>query len=191
MPAFLTKLSPVFAISFLSIASILGADASHAQGQNPQRNTFSCDRIQGTPTTVVTTVRGRVPMIRWSKSFTGRYQNLRLRCNEVSARLEQFNRQGKLKFIRTGNVNNYPVLCVDREVSGNSCPHSAVLVTLPRGADGGLVLQQMLDLRARASGKPINLSGKQLVTYRQGDAYVDLNFLLNGVSVSQNHSRII
>lgn len=179
IPAFLNKLSPICAIGLISICSTGVVDPALASSNNPQRNTFSCERIQGTPTTVVKTVHGRIPMIRWSKSFTGRYKNLKLRCSEVSARLERFNHQGKLKFIRTGNVNGYPVLCVDREVSGNSCPPTAVLVTLPRGADGGLVLQQMLDLRARASGRTINLSGNQLVTYRNGDAYVHLDRLLD------------
>jgi Circadian oscillating protein COP23 len=179
MPPFVSKLSPIFAIGCLSLLGILWTDTSRAESFHPPTPKFYCDRIQGSPTTIVKNIRGRVPMIRWSKSFTGRYQSLNLRCREVSARLERFHRQGRLKFIRTGNVNSYPVLCVDREVSGNSCPPSAILLTLSRGTDGGLVLQKMLDLRARASGKPINLSGKQLVTYRNGDAYVNLELIIN------------
>jgi hypothetical protein len=36
----------------------------------------------------------------------------------------------------------------------------------------------MLDLRARASGRIIQLSGKQLVQYRNRDAYVNIDLLL-------------
>lgn len=139
---------------------------------------FSCELLGGAPTTVVKTIRGNLPMIHWVRSFTGKYNNISQRCGEVSNRLDRFNRDGKLKYIRTGNVNTYPVLCVDSGVSGNTCPKSSVLVTLPKGTDSAQVLQQMLDLRARASGRIIQLSGKQLVQYRNRDAYVNIDLLL-------------
>jgi hypothetical protein len=147
-------------------------------GQSQSDRKFSCELVNGLPTTVVQTVRGSIPTIHWVKSFTGKYNNVSQRCNEVSARLDRFNRNGQLKFIRTGNVNSYPVLCVDSGVSGNTCPISSVLVTLTRGTDSGQMLQQMLDLRARASGRIIQLSGEQLVRYRNGDAYVSIDRLL-------------
>jgi Circadian oscillating protein COP23 len=139
---------------------------------------FRCELIGGVPTTVVKTVKGNMPTIRWVKSFTGRYNSVNQRCGEVSARLDRFNQSGKLKFIRTGNVNNYPVLCVDTGVSGNTCPMNNVLVTLPKGTDSSQMLQQMLDLRAQAAGKTIQLSGEQLVRYQNGDAYVNIDRLL-------------
>jgi Circadian oscillating protein COP23 len=117
-------------------------------------------------------------MIHWVKSFTGRYSSVGNRCHEVSMRLDRFNRDSKLKFIRTGNVNSYPVLCVDTGVSGNTCPQASVLVTLPKGTDSARMLEQMLDLRARASGRIIQLSGAQLISYRNGDAYVSIDRLL-------------
>ena len=51
-------------------------------------------------------------------------------------------------------------------------------MTLPKGTDSSQILQEMLDLRARASGNIINLGGKQLVSYRNGDAYVSVDRLL-------------
>ncbi len=139
---------------------------------------FRCELINGEPITVVKTARGSMPTIHWVKSFTGRYHHVNQRCREVSARLDRFNRAGQLKFIRTGNVNGYPVLCVDVGVSGNTCPQTRVLVTLPKGTDSSQILQQLLDLRARASGHIIQLSGEQLVLYRNGDAYVSIDRLL-------------
>lgn len=138
---------------------------------------FTCEVVKGVPTTIANTFKGNVPMIRWVKIFTGSYNSGR-RCNEVSMRLDRFNREGKLQFIRTGNVNTYPVLCIDAGVSGNTCPNTSVLVTLPKGTDSSQILQEMLDLRARASGNIINLGGKQLVSYRNGDAYVSVDRLL-------------
>jgi hypothetical protein len=140
---------------------------------------FSCELVKGTPTTIVQTSRGKIPMIRWVKTFTGSYNNIDRRCAEVSSRLDRFNRDGKLNFIRTGNVNTYPVLCADSGVSGNTCPNTSVLVTLPKGTDSSQILQEMLDLRARAAGNIINLSGEQLVRYQNGDAYVNIDRLLS------------
>ena len=163
----------------LLLSTILVIDSQFLQPiqAQPSRK-FQCELVAGIPTTVVQTVRGNIPTIHWVKAFTGRYNNVNQRCAEVSTRLERFNRNGKLKFIRTGNVNSYPVLCVDTGVSGNTCPMTSVLVTLPKGSDSSHILQQMLDLRARAAGKVIQLSGSQLVSYRNGDAYVNIDRLL-------------
>ena len=166
--------------SILLLSPMLVIDSHWAQTiqAQPSRK-FQCELVAGVPTTVVQTVRGSIPTIHWVKTFTGRYNNVNQRCAEVSTRLERFNRNGKLKFIRTGNVNSYPVLCVDTGVSGNTCPMTSVLVTLPKGSDASHILQQMLDLRARAAGKVIQLSGSQLVSYRNGDAYVNIDRLLS------------
>jgi Circadian oscillating protein COP23 len=165
--------------SVLLLGSILAIDVQSVQAipAQPSRK-FQCELVAGIPTTIVKTVRGNIPTIRWVKSFTGRYNNVNQRCAEVSTRLDRFNRNGQLKYIRTGNVNSYPVLCVDTGVSGNTCPMTSVLVTLPKGSDSSHTLQQMLDLRARAAGQIIQLSGKQLVHYRNGDAYVNIDRLL-------------
>jgi hypothetical protein len=146
-----------------------------SQAQSSRK--FKCEMVKGVPTTIANTFKGNVPMIRWVKTFTGSYNSER-RCNEVSMRLDRFNREGKLQFIRTGNVNTYPVLCIDAGVTGNTCPKTSVLVTLPKGTDSSQILQEMLDLRARASGNIINLGGQQLVSYRNGDAYVSIDRLL-------------
>jgi Circadian oscillating protein COP23 len=165
--------------SVVLLGGILAIDSQWAAPIQAQPNRkFQCELVAGIPTTMVKTVRGNIPTIRWVKSFTGRYNNVNQRCAEVSTRLDRFNRNGQLKFIRTGNVNSYPVLCVDTGVSGNTCPMTSVLVTLPKGSDSSHTLQQMLDLRARAAGQIIQLSGKQLVHYRNGDAYVNIERLL-------------
>jgi hypothetical protein len=165
--------------SILLLGGILALDSQPIQASPAQASRkFQCELVAGVPTTMVKTGRGKIPTIHWVKSFTGRYNNVNQRCAEVSTRLDRFNRNGQLKFIRTGNVNSYPVLCVDKGVSGNTCPMTSVLVTLPKGSDSSHILQQMLDLRARAAGRIIQLSGTQLVSYRNGDAYVSIERLL-------------
>jgi Circadian oscillating protein COP23 len=168
------KFSGICLLSAILLIESQWLQPSQAQ---PTRK-FRCEVTAGVPTTIVKTVRGNIPMIHWVKSFTGRYNDVNQRCNEVSNRLDRFDRDGKLRYIRTGNVNTYPVLCVDAGVSGNTCPQNSVLVTLPKGTDSARMLQQMLDLRARASGRIIELSGKQLVRYHNGDAYVNIDLLL-------------
>jgi Circadian oscillating protein COP23 len=167
-----------FASVILLASSITISSQWSIPSQAQSSRKFRCELVNGVPTTLVKTARGNIPAIRWVKSFTGRYNSVDRRCNEVSARLDRFERAGKLKFIRTGNVNSYPVLCVDSGVSGNTCPMASVLVTLPKGTDSSKMLQQMLDLRARASGQIIQLSGEQLVRYQNGDAYVNIDRLL-------------
>jgi hypothetical protein len=168
------KFSGIFLFATVLLIAPQWVQPSQAQ---PSRK-FRCEMVNGEPITVVKTLRGSIPTIRWVKSFTGRYNNINQRCNEVSARLDRFNRDGKLKFIRTGNVNSYPVLCVDAGVSGNTCPKTRVLVTLAKGTDSSQMLQQLLDLRARAAGKMIQLSGEQLISYHHGDVYVSIDRLL-------------
>ncbi len=169
------KFSHVSILSALLAIDLLWMQSARSQ---PSRK-FSCELVNGVPTTIVKTSRGSIPTIRWVNTFTGRYTSAERRCNEVSTRLDRFSVAGKLKFIRTGNVNSYPVLCVDSGVSGNTCPNRNVLVTLPKGTDSGRILQQMLDLRARAAGQSINLGGEQLVRYHHGDAYVSIDRLLS------------
>lgn len=174
MLSLIHKLAGVFFLGTLLTVDIQSSLPSLAQ---PSRK-FRCELVGEVPTTIVQTMRGSIPMIHWVKSFTGRYSNVGNRCQEVSMRLDRFDRDSKLKFIRTGNVNSYPVLCVDTGVSGNTCPQTSVLVTLPKGTDSGQMLDRMLDLRARASGQIIQLSGAQLIRYRNGDAYVNIDRLL-------------
>jgi hypothetical protein len=139
---------------------------------------FTCKIVDGIPTTVVSTPRGQIPTFRWRTSFTGRYANTQHRCQEVSNRLNRFDRQGKLKYIRTANINGFPAICVDRTTNSPNCAKGSILVTLKPGTDAGQVLQQMLDLRARAAGRSIDLGGQQTIFYRHGHAYLNLDLWL-------------
>lgn len=83
--------------------------------------------------------------------------------------------------MRAGTFNGQQVLCVDQaKGSGNCSSAAAVVLTLPQRSNANQILEQLLDTRNRASKQPLYLSGeKQLVTYENGDANVNLNLLLN------------
>ncbi len=168
----------VSAIALLQTATII--QPSYAEG-----NTFFCGTSNDVPATLVQTSRGEVPMIRWvSNDFSsGNYTPMR-RCQDVSAKFQRFSDNGTLKFIRTGIVNRYPVLCI-ASYQGGECKDNAVILTLQTGSDSQLVLERLLNLRARAAGKPIELSSRSrsLIFYYEGEAYVNLKQLLQEIEL--------
>ena len=171
-----TQAVSVSAIALLSTATI--TQPSYAEG-----NTFFCGTTNNVPATLVQTSRGEVPMIRWvSNDFSsGSYTPMR-RCQDVSAKFQRFSDNGTLKFIRTGIVNRYPVLCL-ASYPGGECNNNAVILTLQTGSDSQLVLERLLNLRARAAGRAIELSSssRSLIFYYEGEAYVNLQQLLQEV----------
>lgn len=165
-------------------AIVIGTSAvlsSPSQAQS--RNQFYCGISAGKPATVVRTAsRGNIPLIVWNnEAFSTSGWTPKKRCEEVSARFQRFNDNGQLNFMRAGTFNGQQVLCVDRaKGSGNCSSAAAVVLTLPQRSNANQILEQLLDTRNRASKQPLYLSGeKQLVTYENGDANVNLNLLLN------------
>jgi hypothetical protein len=107
----------------------------------------------------------------------------------VSARFERFNDLGTLKYIRTGTVNNLPVLCV-ADSTGGRCSDKAVVLTLKAGSDSQLVLEQLLDFPTRATVGAIQLHGKrnpQLTSHVvvDGEVYVDIDKFLEAAPVEK------
>ncbi|NJK70549.1 MAG: hypothetical protein HC941_32275 [Microcoleus sp. SU_5_3] len=158
-------------------SAVLPSQPSQAQS----RNQFFCGISQGKPSTVVRTSRGNQPLIVWNnESFSSSGWTPKRRCEEVSTRFQRFNDNGQLRFMRAGTFNGHKVLCIDSvRGSGNCSSAAAVVLTLPQNSDANQVLEQMLGTRNRASNQPLYLSGeKQLVTYENGDANVNLDVLL-------------
>jgi Circadian oscillating protein COP23 len=170
--------------TLLASAIVIGTSAVFSQpAQAQSRNQFYCGISEGKPATVVRTAsRGNIPLIVWSNdAFSASGWTPKKRCEEVSARFQRFNDNGQLNFMRAGTFNGQQVLCVDRTKGSGACSSAAaVVLTLPQRSNANQILEQMLDTRNRASKQPLYLSGeKQLVTYENGDANVNLNVLLN------------
>ena len=91
-------------------------------------NTYYCAQLNGVYRTFVNTTRGRIALINWVNSYSERW-TARNRCIEVSQRFQRFLENGTLKYIRTGIINNQPVICVANQ-RGGDCPSNQVLITL-------------------------------------------------------------
>lgn len=113
---------------------------------------FICSRgADDLPTTYAVTPRGRVPVVKWySDYFSGSGYTPEQRCQEVSARFQNFYRLGWLNYITHGVVNRQNVICV-ADQRGTSCGGDRVLFTLKPGSDPADTVQQLFNVRTGAS----------------------------------------
>ena len=159
--------------------AIGSAIASDATAQNKISNTYYCARLNGNWNTFVNTPRGRVTLINWANEFSPDWAPQK-RCSTVSNRFQKFLDRGNLKYIRTGQVNEQPVLCV-ANARGGICPDDNVLITLQQGTDPEEVLIRLVDFRRSVSGQTLTLSADDAGFYSDGEFYVDLDKFLEAV----------
>lgn len=164
----------------LSVA-VGSAIANPAKAQTKTNNTYYCAQLNGGWNTFVNTPRGRVNLINWGYKF-GEDWTPQKRCSAVSQRFQKFLDNGNLKFIRTGNINKQPVLCV-ANVRGGLCPEENVLITLKEGTDPEGVLVRLVDFRRSVSGQTLTLSADDPGFYSDGEFYVDMEKFLETVSL--------
>lgn len=163
------------------VATALGLMAAPSFMQPSQAETqsnarFFCSAINNpktgekTPMTLAKTQRGNVEMIRWKSTFFNNKVNdftPMSRCTEVSRRFQDFYNQGILSYLTTGKMNAQNVICVAEEYGG---PCSGLLLTLEPKDDPQQVLQELMNVRTRASGGPI--------TRGSGSAYFNVEDFL-------------
>lgn len=166
-------------LSGIAIAISL-TDAIAQPGEAQSRNRYFCAIRSGVPTTFARTPRGNVPMISWVSHLGGR--DPLQRCQEISNRFQTFSDSGMLRFLRSGTLNNQPVLCAAR-FRGGTCDPSNVLITLQPGQDPQLVRQQLIDIGSRASRGPIRLRSNEVIFYEEGEPYVNIDKLLETAPV--------
>ncbi len=157
-----------------SIAIAVSAIGTYASAQKTmiQTRAFACSTSNAVPTTIAQTNQGNVPVIRWtSDRFRDAGYSPERRCEEVSARFQQYFRNGKLNYLTTGIMNNQQVVCVADRIGGDC---TGLLFTLKRGSDPSQVLKNLLDVRVRASG-PLNESTSRV--------YIDMSEYLKQASV--------
>ena len=149
---------------------------------NYKDQSFSCDEQQ--LSTLVQSHWGKLPLIRWTdRSFPPPYTPVK-RCQEITARFNKFENNGTLKYMTTGKINNYPVICV-AAYKGGSCLPNGLLITLKQGRDPNIALTKIIDRRVWATSESIQFRGKNnngLVSDVDGKVYVDIETLLNGRS---------
>ncbi|MGK7899861.1 MAG: COP23 domain-containing protein [Hormoscilla sp.] len=142
------------------LALVLGATTpSKAQEQQFFCGTDYNYRYDTTvPATIARTTRGDVPMIHWVSYWASNSGwTPQRRCQAIANRFQRYYDNGMLKYMRTGIVNGYRVICVGTS-TGGSCRPRDVLVTLKWGRNPALILEQMTDLRRRARGEILELN---------------------------------
>ena len=163
----------------LGLGIVLSAIATSIQSSYAEQK-FACDESQ--LSTSVQSHWGELPMIRWSDgSFAPPYTPIE-RCREVTERFNTFHNNGTLKYMSTGTINSYPVICV-AGYEGGDCLPEGLLITLKQGSDPNIALKRILDRRIWATSESVQLNSENengLVSEVEGKVYVDVESLLSG-----------
>lgn len=138
----------------LVVAAALLLGIPPAFAADPLASSISCMKASGVPATVVSTKSGKqVPIIYWkSETFSSSGWTPTRRCQEVSARFQEYHQAGTLEFITTGRMNGMPVLCVSK-TDGGGC--AGLLYTLKPGQNATATLQKLFDIRNKPGAAPL------------------------------------
>lgn len=140
--------------SLLVVALSLLASGAPSKASEPLAAGISCMKADGVPVTVVTTKGGKmVPIIFWkSNTFSSSGWTPTRRCQEVSARFQEYHQEGTLEYITTGRMNSLPVICVSK-TDGGGC--AGLLYTLKPGQSATATLQKLFDIRNKPGAAPL------------------------------------
>ena len=143
----------VYYLTF-SILFALGFHHSGVKAESALASSISCMSAEGVPATVVQTKTGKqVPIIYWkSQTFTGSGWTPERRCQEVSARFQQYHSLGTLEYITTGRMNGLPVICV-AQTDGGAC--AGLLYTLKPGQNATATLKKLFEIRNKPGAAPL------------------------------------
>lgn len=177
------KLRKSLAGILAGVAVLLGAVSTQAQTRSTNNNTYYCAQLRGNWNTFVNTPRGRINLINWVRTHSEDWTP-KSRCIEVSKRFQNFLDNGTLKYIRTGVVNQHPVICV-ANTRGGDCPSNNVLITFKTGTNPETTLIKLVDFRRAVSGQTIVLSENDAGFYADGEFYVDMEKFLEQATANQ------
>lgn len=180
------RLAYGFLGSLAIAASLLGNFARSSQASSRY---FCGIYPDGSPATVVRTNRGDVALIKWvagGESIWGDRWTPTERCREVSQRFQAYADNGTLRYLATGEIGSYSVICAVSE-RGQACEESNILVTLAPGSDRYQVARQLLDLSSLARNSPISLRGRGgIESYEDGELYYDFDRLVEAAPVEED-----
>lgn len=124
------------------------------------KNKYSCVNQGGVPRTVVDTKRGKIELIVWKSRYFGPQWPVERRCQEVTQRFQDFSDAGNLRYVTTGKMNGYNVICVgDKRVSGYECRKDGLLITLQPNDSPTTVMNELFNINNRISGGGIERGG--------------------------------
>ena len=151
--AFTALLSQTKRSGFDILSNISISRASSQSQPNLGQGGFVCDTSTGEPVTVYQNPQGfREPWIRWNSNFfsSSGYDPL-TRCQQVSQRLENYNRNRQLNYVTVGVVNNQKVICTSSRVNG---PCEGLIYTLRRDQDPAPALSSFFVWLANQKARP-------------------------------------
>ena len=146
---------PLLAVNSSRLSSSSGGSSETRSSQSVR---YQCQpNAEGNPTTVAHTPRGPIELIVWRSTFWSNSGfTPQLRCQEVTTRFQQQSDAKRLRYISTGTLNSYNVICVS-EQSGR-CQGGGLLITLEPRDNPNQVLKDLFDLSARARSGGITRS---------------------------------
>jgi Circadian oscillating protein COP23 len=152
---------------------------------------YFCQEVNGVYGIYSRTERGNMNLLNFTRDVSQDW-SIETRCQEVARRFQGFYDNGLLKFIGADFVNNEPVLCAVVN-KGELCNPKNILVTLPPQSDPIESARQLIDTRALANGRVIEVNGKEgkLESYIDGHTYYDLEVLEKLILESENSDRLI
>jgi hypothetical protein len=180
----------------VSSVSVINSQPTAAQAQD-----FFCGARWATnpdvayPATKVRNRNGNIPIIIWTEnSRINDTWTPRKRCETVSQRFEELNRQKRLQALGVGRVNNQPVIC--GLGSGElACNSNNTLLTVTNGTDPVKFLHDLLNTRTSASGQPVllNSNDRSRVAIPEEDSNgvvrVSIEDIINAHSVPSSNSQ--
>jgi hypothetical protein len=185
------KVQSVAFISTLSLtmgAALMGAIAPAHAGTNDAK--FLCGTSKGAPATVAVTSRGHVPVVRWSSGYFGRSGfSAQTRCKIVSAKFQEYYKNGTLNYLTASTQNRQPVICVASSKGG---PCAGVLFTLKPTSNPMSTLRQLMQVRVQAGG-PVVLNestGGSLPSNPADERYLDMREFLQTAAVEPTSSKL-
>jgi hypothetical protein len=146
---------------------VVSANPNPLPTQTSSSRKYSCVQNEGKPMTVVDTGRGRIQLISWESSYFSQSSwTPQKRCDEVTKRFQQFSDNGTLKFITTGKIDKYNVICVSGQKpapgSNISCSSEGLLITLEPKDDPDKVMKELFQEATRVGSMPIRRSQRIL-----------------------------
>ena len=134
------------------------------------------------PATIVQTTSGEeFRFIRWtSRYFSRSGETPQARCESSSQKLQRYSDNSSLRYLTTNTINGLGVICIAKSEK-KKCDPSSIIITLPPGIDRSDALSSLFDLRRVVAGHPLDLTD-ELVLYRNGEVYVDVDILINKFS---------
>jgi hypothetical protein len=153
-------------LGFLFGATVLtGLSASFAAPSQAEEGVrFYCDNSGYVPVTVAHSYDTgyKTQIIKWTSSyFDYSGYDAETRCGQVSARFQKAYNEGRLNYITAGIVNDQTVVCATD--AGGSCNSRNILFTLKPGADAGVTLQRIFDVRDSGSSALEESGGRSYV----------------------------